>query len=400
MPDTRRLLLVTHRAIDQAGGATARWRSLVRRLPPLGWEVDVVSAPVHPTSAEYATEVGARRRVAVRAAVMEHARGLASPAFRTLGIRPPPLSTLWAPRGAHTARQRLRVGRHDVIVATGPPMIALVAARLAALRTGCPLVLEFRDLWAGNPAYDAGGQLLGSIESWLLRGAARTVVCTPEAREHLGRLHPGVAPRLALVPNGFEDELLERRTSTPAQGILEILHSGTVLAHRPLEPLLEVLSKPPFAKLFRLTLHGFISPGAAATVRSFRGRCQIVIVPTSTWEDAVGRMVRADATLITQSRASGDDTAVATKIYEYLALGKPVLATTHGGATEAMLKRLGAGTYCARLDDRASIAAALTRLLEEPRPTPIPAKRLAPYARSAIAKETACLLDNTRLGWS
>ena len=41
----KRLLLVTHRALPQEGGPTARWRAFVRYLPDHGWEVDVVSAP-------------------------------------------------------------------------------------------------------------------------------------------------------------------------------------------------------------------------------------------------------------------------------------------------------------------------------------------------------------------
>jgi hypothetical protein len=40
----KRLLLVSHRPIDQAGGPAARWRLFARHLPEDGWEADVVSA--------------------------------------------------------------------------------------------------------------------------------------------------------------------------------------------------------------------------------------------------------------------------------------------------------------------------------------------------------------------
>jgi hypothetical protein len=39
----KRLLLVSHRPIDQAGGPAARWRLFARHLPEDGWEADVVS---------------------------------------------------------------------------------------------------------------------------------------------------------------------------------------------------------------------------------------------------------------------------------------------------------------------------------------------------------------------
>ena len=59
---------------------------------------------------------------------------LADPAFRLLGLRPEalPLSMTWLPRGAVTVRRRLDAGRYDAVLATGPPMVALLAARAAA----------------------------------------------------------------------------------------------------------------------------------------------------------------------------------------------------------------------------------------------------------------------------
>ena len=65
------------------------------------------------------------------------------------------------------------------------------------------------------------------------------------------------------------------------------------------------------------------------------------------WEDAVRAIAAADVGLISQSRRAGDETAVTTKVYEYLALGKPVLCLSDGGATEALLQRLGAGEFSA-----------------------------------------------------
>ena len=81
-------------------------------------------------------------------------------------------------------------------------------------------------------------------------------------------------------------------------------------------------------------------------------------------------------------------------MYEYLALGRPVLATTDGGATEALLRRLGADGLTARLDDPGSIERALARLAAGDVPAPVPTERLRPYDRRVIAAETASLLDS------
>jgi hypothetical protein len=109
--------------------------------------------------------------------------------------------------------------------------------------------------------------------------------------------------------------------------------------------------------------------------------------------DAVRRIADADVALVTQSRGAGDATAVAAKAYEYLALGKPVLCISHGGATEAMLRRLGADQLCARLDDDASIEAALAKIVSGDLPGPVPPDKLAPYERARLAERLADLLD-------
>jgi hypothetical protein len=80
-------------------------------------------------------------------------------------------------------------------------------------------------------------------------------------------------------------------------------------------------------------------------------------------------------------------------VYEYLALGKPVLCLSHGGATEALLRRLGADRLCARLDDPASIRAALDQIESGDLPGPVAPEALAPYERPRLAAQLAELLN-------
>jgi glycosyltransferase involved in cell wall biosynthesis len=371
----RRLLLVSHRPIDQAGGPAARWRSFSRHLPEHGWEVDVVSAPA---ADEFAAPMQAQRR----ARIMEGVGKVADPVFRVAGLRPEamPLSTLWVRRGTGETRRRLATGRYDAVLATGPPFAALIAARRAVGST--PLVVELRDLWAGNPAFDRGGRVLPKLESWVVDGARATIGVTPEAADDLRRRHPDA--RVEEIPNGFEPALVAMRGPSPAD--TTIIHSGTLTKDRPLEPLLQALRPP-----LRLVLHGYVAPEIRAEVE--RSGADVELVPPSPWEEAVRRIAEADVALVTQARGAGDETAVAAKVYEYLALGKPVLCLSHGGATESLLRRLGADQLVARLDDPASIEAALARISAGELPPPVPTEQLAPYERQRLAERLADLLD-------
>jgi glycosyltransferase involved in cell wall biosynthesis len=372
----QRLLLVTHRPIDQGGGPAARWRSFAAHLTELGWEVDVVSA-------RGGDEFASPDRARTRAKVMETAGRIADPAFRLAGLRPEalPLSSAWVARGSAEVGRRLRGRGYDAVLATGPPFSALVAARL---RHGeVPLVVELRDLWAGNPAFDRGGPVLPKLESWVVREAASVVAVTPEAARDLQRRHPEA--RVEQITNGFEPELLERRR--PAERpATTILHSGTLTKDRPLALLLRAL-KPPL----RLVLHGYVAPEIQAEIDA--SGVEVELVAPSGWDDAVKRIADADVALITQARGAGDESAVAAKVYEYLALGKPVLCVSDGGATEGLLRRLGVDQVCARLDDPSSIDKALERIRAGDLPAPVPPERLAPYERPRLAKRLAELLD-------
>jgi glycosyltransferase involved in cell wall biosynthesis len=388
----KHLLLVTHRPIQEAGGPAARWRSFARYLPEHGWELDVVS-PSGRGQQEFAASEQDQQRALRRARLMSRLGAIAEPAFGLVGLRPEalPPSMAWIPRATQEIRRRLRDGRYEAILATGPPMAALPPARLARGDGSVPLVVELRDLWAGNPAFDNGSGALARAERWVLAGAETVVALTPEAVADLQRRHPELADRIIEIPNGFEPELLEMRGRATGGEPITILHSGALTADRPLGPLLRALAVEPNRSAFRLVLHGYVDPGIRREVEE--SPIEVEIRPPSSWNDAVEAIATADVGLISQSRAAGDATAVAAKVYEYLALGKPVLCVTDGGATEALLRRLGAADFCARLGDAASIAATLDRLRQGSVAAATAPERLADYDRRRLATRMAQILD-------
>jgi glycosyltransferase involved in cell wall biosynthesis len=208
------------------------------------------------------------------------------------------------------------------------------------------------------------------------------VAVTPEAAADLHERHSG--SRIEEIPNGFEPELLGLRREKSGS---TIIHSGTLTKDRPVAPLLRALRPP-----VRLVLHGYVVPEILAEIE--RSGANVELVPPSGWEDAVHRIAEADVALVTQARGAGDATAVAAKVYEYLALGKPVLSITDGGATEALLRRLAADQLVARLDDPGSIKQALARIAARDLPDPLPPEKLAPYERPRLAQRLAELLDS------
>ena len=392
----RRLLLVTQRPLDYGGGASVRWQYLRDALPRHGWQVDEVSARPNVTANPVSTDPRAARVAATRAKIMSTAGAVSRPVFRRLGIQPEafPPNALWSLTGRATVRRATERLRPDVVWATCPPPSALFAALPAVNGGAVPLVAEMRDLWAGNPYFDAGGTLLTRIEKRAFARAAAIVTVTESCAARMVGLHPEIAPRLEVLPNGFDPALLGLRERRGAHGArATLVHAGTLYGDRSAVTLLRALSGPELATRTRLVLLGALDAATGAELRRYHGDVEVVVEPPVPWRDAVERISAADVAVVINSPGTGGDMAAPSKLYEALAVGTPVLAlTSPGSESERLLERLGHDKGCAPPGDEAAIRQAILRLIEAP-PWPVDPAALAPFSRAAVAEQVAALLE-------
>jgi glycosyltransferase involved in cell wall biosynthesis len=402
MPDEppKRLLLVSQRPVDYGGGGSVRWEFLRRALPGLGWEVHTVTARANLTANEVSTNASAAKLAAGRARVMAAAGAMLGPATRRfVGIQPEVLAPngLWAWTGRAQIRRALDSVRPDVVWATTPPVSALFAAAAVLRDRPVPLVGEFRDLWAGNPLFDAGGDALSRLEARALERCAAIVSVTDGCVARLAAMHPALAPRLRMLPNGFDPSLLDRRREAPVaqRARATVLHAGTLYGDRTGVTLLHALSRKELASRIQVQLVGSLDHATIAACGAARtaGLHVEVIAPVS-WDRAIDLTAAADIATVINSPGTGGDVALPTKLYEALALGRPLLALTAPDSEAArLLASLGQGAGCAPPDDESAIAAAALRLLDDP-PTPVDAAALEPWDRSVVAGQIAALLNN------
>ena len=116
----------------------------------------------------------------------------------------------------------LRCARPEVVIATSPPLVAIIPGWLAAVRYRAKLVFEIRDLWPES-AVTTGvlrrrallTRFLYALERWACRRADRINVLTPAFREDL--LRRGLAPeqKIILVPNGADLDLFAPAPADP-----------------------------------------------------------------------------------------------------------------------------------------------------------------------------------------
>ena len=162
----------------------------------------------------------------------------------------------------------------------------------------------------------------------------------------------------------------------PSGGGTTILHSGTLTKDRPLEPLLRALRPP-----LRLVLHGYVAPEIHAEIDRSGAEVELVAAlrlggrgPPDRGRRRRARHAGARGGRRDRGRREG------LRVPRARQAGALI---TDGGATEALLRRLGADQLAARLDDPSSIEAALAKIGSGDLPPPVPPEKLAPYERAA-----------------
>lgn len=268
---------------------------------------------------------------------------------RRLGV---PQEIGWV-RQAERAGARLPAGGIDLILATGSPFVAFDAARRLSRRLGCPYVLDYRDLWSGNPYVDRPSSRRAiERERRLLAGCAAAIAVSPGLAQALHDRF-GVGPKVHLLTNGFDAE--ELATVSPRDfGQFALVYAGRFYPPKSVvTPILRALSRlathpragsRPWAFHYfgrhadhvrgearrigleaRVVVHGEVGRGEA--LRAVRGAAMAAVV-TSVARDG-----------------SPEERGVVTgKVFEAIGLRTPILAIAPPGSDlEAVLSTAGLG---------------------------------------------------------
>lgn len=111
-----------------------------------------------------------------------------------------------------------KIPRPDVVIATSPPLVAVLPGYLLARahRRPAPWVFEMRDLWPESAVTTgvlkegaALTRLLYALERWGARKADRVNVLTPAFREDLTRRGLASDAKITFIPNGADLERFE-----------------------------------------------------------------------------------------------------------------------------------------------------------------------------------------------
>jgi glycosyltransferase involved in cell wall biosynthesis len=309
----------------------------------------------------------------------------------------------WAIRASRSPREHW--GEPMVVIASGPPHSSLIAGSLVARGIHVPLIIDLRDEWTLNPYYRTRNPvrrlLERRLETWCVRRAAALVFVSEVSATRYRTRYPWAAARIRVIPNGYDPAdlhgLSARRARRPGEPIV-ICHAGSLHARRDPGPFFESLgrllaSRPAGAPRVELLLLGIIGQRQADEARRAIPASALRIEPFVVHSEAIARAAASDVLLVISNSEEAGPAALTGKVFEYLAIGKPILAITPPGPAADLIRRSGAGVTADSQDPGAIDEAIRTalELAERPEFRGATEEFLAPYDRSRQARTWAQL---------
>ena len=319
----------------------------------------------------------------------------------------------WVFGGVPTGLRAVREHKIDVLYSTFPIMSAAVIGLWLQRFTGLPWVLDLRDPMGQD---DCGNDRLvrgvwNKVERACMRRVSRVIFTAESTRRiYLERYPEFLKPEMCvLISNGYDEAdfrhlELSAIGPVPAGRRIRLVHSGLIYP-------LERDPRPMFSAVGRLKKMGrlsadrvqivFRAPGSEDLYRRLLAERDIedliTLEPHMPYRQALQECAEADGLLLFQ--AADCDMQIPAKAYEYLRIGKPILAlTTHAGDTATLLREVGGATIV-NIASEDEIYEGLSSFIDALRvgTHPVPDKeKIQRYTREGQAGQLARVLDGLK----
>lgn len=261
------------------------------------------------------------------------------------------------------------MSKPDVILGSSPHPFAALAAQRLAKRFKVPFILEIRDVWpfvltevGGYSKHHPFVMLIDSLMRFLYRRADAIVMFSRDSRPLLSRY--GADPgRVVWISHGVDFAICPRPTPAPVSDLFTLSYIGAQNAWNSLDTVLDAakLLQVKGTEHVRIRLIGSGSCKTALMERvRFEGISNVEFID-SLPKSGLGDLLHTSDAFILNNRLDGvsKEWMSFSKLYEYLAAGRPVVFGSCSNSDP--VSESGAGlSVCA--DDPKALAAAITRL--------------------------------------
>jgi len=291
----------------------------------------------------------------------------------------------------------------QLVYTTSPPASVQIAGWLVKRRTGARWAMEFRDPWTDNPWKPAFVRSAWSdaAERWLERRCLRAADHVIAVTESTGRrlMSRMKTDHVIIARNGIDpyDRTSSGRTGPPA-----IVYVGNLYDERDPRPFFRAIGRLRQRRLLpegtRIDFVGDCQFYEGMAVDGLADECGIAdwltCVGRRPHAECMDRMAAADVLLLL---AQGQPEQVPNKLYEYFAVGRPIVAYTDQESETMAMVQLAKGHYTVTGEDAAQEDAAILGALRAARDTAQPQQDEGVLAQWSTERQMALLLDELGL---
>lgn len=394
----KRVLVVAYNFPPVGGAGVQRVTKFVKYLPEFGWDATVLttenpSVPVYDESLladippqtvivkARTLEPGYALKRIVSASSVEpskrprsvseckgpvtaNLKAFAKQSLRGIAnslLQPDP-QVLWNAQAIEAGLRILGQRKHDAIFVTAPPFSSFLIGAELSRRTGLPLVLDYRDEWSISNSYLENKRLGWLSRTWqqhqqslCVRAASALIATTQHSAESLQQVAQASEshPMVTHIYNGFDatdfcdgkpplpDATLE--STNESNRSYKLAYFGTLWNLTSVEPVVRAVRQlsersPDLAS--RLELH-FAGRRTAAQDEWLDQLgplpCRVVRQPYLDHDEALRLMNSADGLCLLLSDLPEAGRVVPAKMFEYLAVRRPIFAIVPPGEVSSLL---------------------------------------------------------------
>ena len=235
-------------------------------------------------------------------------------------------------------RKIVKAHNIDLIFATGMPWTSLVVAYFLHKLTNQPLIVDFRDPWVGNPFHVSKGpfidKLIVGLESKIVKSATFVSANTVPLRDDFLRRYPSENPdKFVVLPNGYDSfDFSDYTELLSSDDVLKIAHAGSLYGKRSPVSMINSLSSLLTDQSACVNNWHFLQMGYVEPEYSFQSNygdlCESGLIEDAgllPYDECLKRLAESDVAVLIQP---GTKIQVPSKLYDYIAMGKYIIALT------------------------------------------------------------------------
>jgi len=265
--------------------------------------------------------------------------------FNPKWVRIPDPFIGWLPFAVYRGLRILQTQKIDAIFSTSLHNTNHLVAYILKLKTGLPWLADFRDLWTQNTYANRPSLILKveqRLESLVINKADRITTINKPMMEALQSKYPDKT--YTVIPHGFDPQDFVDITPT-ATNRFTITYTGSLYGKRKADIFLyavrELIDEKKIPK-DKLDIK-FIGSVSIAQILSMQLNLDIQFIDTVSHKEVVSYLASSDVLLLIQSMDSVDKMGTTGKLFEYMAVGKPILALAPDSVASQIIREVNIG---------------------------------------------------------